>query len=175
MLESMHVFVDETKNRGYLIAAAAVLPPEVNLARRTVEGLCRPGQRRIHFTKEKDSRRRQIITAVAALNVRVDIYDASACHDRIARTRCLEALTENLAGQGRVRLVLERDDSVLAHDKRVLFERVRKTGATELEYLFLRAHEECLLSIPDAVAWCWAKGGSWRTAVRPMIDQIHRL
>ena len=105
----------------------------------------------------------------------MDIYDASACHNRLARTRCLEALTEDLASRGRVRLVLERDDSVLAHDKRVLFDHVRKTGAVELEYLFLRAHEECLLAIPDAVAWCWAKGGTWRTAVRPMVNRVHRL
>lgn len=175
MLERMHVFVDETKNRGYLIAAAAVLLPDVAGVRRTVTELCKPGQRRIHFTKEKDARRRQIITALAATDVRVEIYDASACHDRLARARCLEAITEDLAGRGRVRLVLERDDSVLAHDKRVLFDHVRKTGARELEYLFLRAHEECLLSIPDAVAWCWAKGGNWRTAVRPMVDRVHRL
>lgn len=171
----MHVFVDETKSSGYLIAAAAVLPADVTTARRVVSGLCRSGQRRIHFTKEKDTRRRQIITALAATDVRVDIYDASACHNRLARTRCLEALTEDLASRGRVRLILERDDSVLAHDKRVLFDHVRKTGAAELEYLFLRAHEECLLAIPDAVAWCWAKGGTWRTAVRPMVNRVHRL
>ncbi|MEY9214261.1 hypothetical protein [Thermobifida halotolerans] len=171
----MHVFVDETKNRGYLVAAAVILPPDVTATRRTVNGLCRSGQRRIHFTKENDARRRQIITAMTGLKARVEIYDASDHHPRDARTRCLEAITEDLAGRGRVRLVLERDDSVLNHDKRVLYERVRKFGATELEYVFMRAHEECLLAIPDAVAWCWAKGGSWRSAVESMVDQTHRL
>lgn len=171
----MHVFVDETKSRGYLIAAAVVLPPDVTAARRTVSGLCRPGQRRIHFTKEKDARRRQIISAMTRLRARVEIYDASAHHPRAARTRCLEAIAEDLAGQGQVRLVLERDDSILNHDKRVLYERVNKCGATELKYVFMRAHEECLLAIPDAVAWCWAKGGSWRSAVKPIVGQIHQL
>lgn len=174
MLWDMHVFVDETKNQGYWIAAAVILPPDVAAVRRTVNGLCQPGQRRIHFTKEKDARRRKIVTALVATGARVEIYDASACHARLARTRCLEALTEALAARGRVRLVIERDDSVLTHDKRVLFDHVRKTGA-DMEYQFLRAHEECLLAIPDAVAWCWAKGGAWKQSVRPMVERVHRL
>lgn len=174
MLWGMHVFVDETKNRGYLIAAAVVLPPDVAAVRQTVNSLCQPGQRRIHFTKEKDARRHKIIAALVATGARVEIYDASACHARWARTRCLEALTEALAVQGRVRLVIERDDSVLVHDKRVLFDHVRKTGA-DMEYQFMRAHEECLLAIPDAVAWCWAKGGAWKQSVRPMVERVHRL
>ncbi|WP_344984067.1 hypothetical protein [Thermobifida alba] len=52
---------------------------------------------------------------------------------------------------------------------------MRKFGATELEYVFLRAHEECLLDVPVAVALLWAKGGSWRSAVESTVDQPHRL
>ena len=28
---------------------------------------------------------------------------------------------------------------------------------------------EQLLGIPDAFAWCWAKGGHWRSHIRPVI------
>jgi len=56
-----HIFVDETKDRGYLIAASVVLPRDLQPARAALRALLLPGQRRIHFTKEKDPRRRAIL------------------------------------------------------------------------------------------------------------------
>ena len=54
---SAHVFVDETKERGYLVAAAFVDPSQVTAARRAMAGLILPRQRRIHFNSERDERR----------------------------------------------------------------------------------------------------------------------
>ncbi|MFI9641273.1 hypothetical protein ACIG87_14620 [Micromonospora sp. NPDC051925] len=72
--------------------------------------------------------------------------------------------------------MIERDDSTLKADQRLLFEEVRRAGiAGQLRYDHLKAHEECLLAIPDALAWCWARGGHWRTAVRAMVTESHRV
>jgi len=43
-----HVFVDETKRRGYLLVASVVIPGEVDALRRTLRGLVLLGQRRLH-------------------------------------------------------------------------------------------------------------------------------
>ncbi|SBT63129.1 hypothetical protein GA0070622_0072 [Micromonospora sediminicola] len=44
-----------------------------------------------------------------------------------------------------------------------------------LRYDQLRAHEECLLAIPDALAWCWAKGGRWRNSIRRMVSESRQV
>jgi hypothetical protein len=128
-----HVFVDETQDRGYLLAAAAVLPSSLVSARRTVRQLILPRQRRIHFFKESDGRRKQI-------------------------------------------LVLERDDSLVAADRRVLYQQVQGQGlGGRLRYDHLRARDECLLIIPDAVAWSWARGGLWRKIVKPLVTGVRQV
>jgi hypothetical protein len=61
-------------------------------------------------------------------------------------------------------------------DRRWLYQRVREAGCTEtLRYRHLRAHEEPLLAIPDAVAWCWAKGGEWRSRVEPLVEHVREV
>jgi hypothetical protein len=64
VIVSGHVFVDETKERGYFVAAAVLLPTNVAGARQTIRGLVLPRQRRIHFHKEKDARRNLILPSI---------------------------------------------------------------------------------------------------------------
>jgi hypothetical protein len=52
-----HVFVDESKARGFLLVAALVLPGDLAQARKQVGALRLPGQRRVHFATESASRR----------------------------------------------------------------------------------------------------------------------
>ncbi|MFE9915418.1 hypothetical protein ACFYPG_09665 [Micromonospora sp. NPDC005553] len=172
-----HVFVDETKERGLLVAAAVVLPADLAAARRTIRDLILPGQRRIHFHKERDDRRRQIVAAVVTLSAYAVIFDAKRHRDpRAAREACLIELVEHAAKIGAGRLVLERDDSTLQADQRLLFQQVRKSGISRtLRYDHLRAHEECLLAIPDALAWCWAKGGRWKTSVQRIVSESRQV
>ncbi|MEH1056039.1 hypothetical protein V6U89_12595 [Micromonospora sp. CPCC 206171] len=169
--------MDETKERGLLVAAAVVLPADLTAARRTIRELILPGQRRIHFHKERDDRRRQIIDALATLSAHAVIFDAKDHRNaRAAREACLVELVEYAAKISAARLVLERDDSTFRADQRLLFEQVRQSGmAGALRYDQLRAHEECLLAIPDALAWCWAKGGRWRNSVRHMVSESRQV
>jgi len=36
----------------------------------------------------------------------------------------------------------------------------------------LRAHSEPLLAIPDAIVWCWQRGGHWKARVSAMISEV---
>jgi hypothetical protein len=56
---AVHAFVDETR-RGcrYYLVAAFVAPTELECMRKLLRGLLMPGQRELHFYKEKDRRRR---------------------------------------------------------------------------------------------------------------------
>jgi hypothetical protein len=63
----MHVYVDESARSLYLMCAVSVSPSRLKDARKAMRDLCRPGQRRIHMVKERDSRRREILDEVALL------------------------------------------------------------------------------------------------------------
>jgi len=171
-----YVFVDETKERGYLITAAAFLPGDITMARRVMRGQVMPGQRRTHFTKESNARRKQILDVISGLNPEVRIYDASSVSRRKQREACLEGLVEDLMACDARLLVLEKDESIEELDKRLLYRRVRELGCSEtLEYRHLRAQEEPLLAIPDAIAWCWHRGGHWKTYVKEMVVSVRQV
>jgi len=167
-----HVFVDESKRGGYFVTAAAVLPGDLSRARQAVRGLILPGQRRLHFTHESDSRRKQILDVLAELRPMVTIYDGSAHDRRRQREACLDGLIADLAISGTHMLVLETDESVLDLDRRILYRSTRRHGCETLEYRHHRAHEEPLLAIPDALAWCWQRGGPWKTRAKDFVLDV---
>ncbi|GAB3074967.1 hypothetical protein [Micromonospora schwarzwaldensis] len=169
-----HIFVDETKERGLILAAAVLDRHRVTAARQVVSGLTLRGQRSIHFCKERPERRREILVAFRKLGAAVVLYDASSHRDhRAAREACLRALIADAAKAGAERLVLELDDSRRVADVRTLNHELRLAGVAEqLRYDHLRAHEDHLLALPDAIAWSWARGGEWKAMVRPMVDEV---
>jgi len=173
---SGHVFLDETKQQGYVVVAALVRAEELASLRVVVRGLVLPGQRRVHMKDERDSRRREIAAALVAAGVRVVVYDAARRYstDLVARRECLHAVvTDAAAAQGETRLVLEQDDSLVSWDSQRLIESARATGCRDrLRYDHLRASAEPLLAVPDAVAWCWARGGHWRRRVDPVVTLV---
>ncbi|MET9318361.1 hypothetical protein ABZX12_41660 [Kribbella sp. NPDC003505] len=71
-----HVFVDESKTKGLLMAATLCPAKEVNGHRRTMASLLMPRERRIHFTKESPARRRKILAVIAELGLVARLYQA---------------------------------------------------------------------------------------------------
>ena len=68
-----HVFLDESKQRDYLLVAAVVMPSDLAEARRALRALVMPGQRRLHMKKESDARRGAIIDVINAAGVTATI------------------------------------------------------------------------------------------------------
>lgn len=173
-----HVFVDESKERAYLLAAAVLQPRDVTSARKEISALLEPGQRRLHFTKEHPRRRRKILATICEIAPHVTIYDGARFgkDHQSARRACLERIVDDIASMRAHRLVLERDESVFANDQRWLYARTHAVGCQDtLRYVHLKAYEESLLAIPDAVAWCWAKGGDWLRRADAIIDRVREV
>lgn len=162
----IHVFVDETKSRGLLMAAARCPAGDVSVNRKALRGLLLPGQERLHFNHEKPARRKQILDVIAGFHLLVDIY----CADRDThadRRRCLEAIVRDCATSAE-RLVVELEESTSAHDRRWLRDATRRFSCHEtLRWDVLPAKSDPLLWVPDAVAWSWMRGSDWRRAVAP--------
>jgi hypothetical protein len=161
-----HVFVDESKTNGLLVAAVICPAAEVNEHRRTMASLLMPRERRIHFTKESPARRRKILAVIGEIGLAARLYQAER-NDVAARRSCLSALVEDIAAR-RSGWVVERDESTVTVDKQVLFHAARRHDCSDsLQYELLAAHTDPMLWTPDAVAWSWVKGGEWRDFVAP--------
>lgn len=129
------------------------------------------GQERLHFKSERDSRRREICSALVTLDAPVYIYHAATLTPKQGRPRCLEMLVADLAELSATRLVLEQDDSTMKADRRVLYDAVGKHGfRDQLSYHHLRFRTGPLLWIPDVHAWACGAAAAFgrrsRTAYR---------
>lgn len=172
-----HIFADESKRNSFVLAAASVPPDQLAKLRQVVNGLRLPGQRRLHFVGERDSRRLQIVRTFIDAGVTATIYEANGIRDlKLARDAVITRLTDDALRQRAQMLVLELDDSLEAQDRLVIREQLRKADRQDaFRYEHRRAYEECLLSIPDAVAWSWCKSSQWRRQVQPLVTEVIRL
>jgi hypothetical protein len=147
------VYVDESKRSGYVLAAVTVT--DLAAARRVVQSLVLPGQRRLHMKREQARRRGAIVSALVEAPIKATIYEAGGSYggDRDARVVCLAALVRDLSGfPGPTRLVIEQDDSLVGFDNQRLIELTRSLGKpAALHYEHRRAFEDR----------CWRCQTSW--------------
>lgn len=175
---SGHVFVDESKAKGYLLVASAVVPGELRAARVSVRSLLAPGQKRLHMKSEGDRRRKEVLASLTRLGVQADVMVADPSYQTDVRRRaaCLRELVGMIAREGHSRLSLESDESQDPRDRQVIAGLVREFGCSpEFTYKHMRATEEPLLAIPDAIAWSYARGGDWRRRVEPLVRRVVRV
>ncbi len=173
-----HVFVDETKERDYLLVAVTVAVGDLDPVRARMRGLTLPGQHRLHMKKESDPRKRAVAAAICRTGVQATIYQAGRQHrsELDARAACLRAVVSDAAADAVAVLVLELDESLRRWDDQRLIEITREVGCRDtLRYQHRRAATEQLLVIPDAIAWCWAKGGDWRRRIEPAVTGVRRV
>ncbi|MET9318412.1 hypothetical protein ABZX12_41920 [Kribbella sp. NPDC003505] len=161
----IHVFVDESKSRGLLMAAARCPADEVTVNRKALRSFLLPGQERLHFNNETDSRRKQILKMIGDFHLLVDVYHVDR-ETPANRRRCLEAIVRDNAGDAE-RLVIERDDSTYDKDHTTLHAACHRFGCFDLRWELLAPKLDALLWVPDAVAAAWARGGHWRRLVAP--------
>ncbi len=108
---SGHVFVDETKDRDYLLVAGVAMPLDLDPVRRTLRTLAMLGQRRLHMAKERVQRRRHIVDAIVASGVTATVYEAGRSRrtELAAREACLRAVVIDAAEKSAHMLVLEQE------------------------------------------------------------------
>ncbi|SDP76842.1 hypothetical protein SAMN04487914_13628 [Arthrobacter sp. ok909] len=168
-----HAFVDEPKSKAYYIAASVIAPTDVASARRAISALRRTGQRRVHFKSESDGSRKAFLNGAIDAGLTTRLYVARNMPDKAARPLCLERLVQDLVAAGATRLVLESDESLEQADRRIIAKRLKSLGADDgLRYMHCKPHEEPLLWVGDAVAWCYQKGGDWVRKASPLVQEI---
>ncbi|RKT51584.1 DUF3800 domain-containing protein [Saccharothrix australiensis] len=175
---TVHAFVDESRrNDTYYLAAAVVRPDRLNPLRAQLRALLFPGQRELHFYKEKPARRRLIISRVSAWQVRVDIYRAGCrSGEEKARQACLARLVDDLLDVDGRRLVLDSRQGRNAHDDLTIRHALGKCASeTGVVYEHLDSAAEPLLWLADIAVWCHGAGGEWARRAAPVIGSVIRL
>ncbi len=87
----------------------------------------------------------------------------------------MTALVIDAAARDDAMLVLEQDDTLVASDRKLLYRATREASCPALRYEHRRAAVEQLLALPDAITWCWAKGGDWWRHIEPIVTQVREV
>lgn len=175
-----HVFIDETKAKGYLVVAAMCPDTSLQAARRTIGRLVLPGQRSIHMKREGARRRSTIADAVAGVSdigVTAVVLDAGRGPEpeHVRRERALREVVGLAATESVAHLVLDLDQTLVAKDARTIALAIGELDATSITYSHQSLATQPLLSIPDVIAWCWARGGEWRRRVMPIVSTVREV
>ncbi|MFD6448538.1 hypothetical protein ACFWEJ_25785 [Promicromonospora sp. NPDC060204] len=161
-----HLFVDESKAKSFLFVAVVVPPHAVHLLRRDLRAARPKGRRDIHFNGARDGVRNEVIRLLGGHDVRSVVYRARAAKGCNPREDCVRATARFAASIAARSIVLDRDESLEAADRRWLYQELHKSG---IRYDHLHRHEEPLLWAADAIAWCWQRGGAWKDKVRELV------
>lgn len=167
------VFVDESMRQEYLLAAVLVDPRDLKAARGALRAMLLPGERRLHFSKEHDGRRRDLLARFCAHGFRVMVYVTAV--GRTAREHLLHTLAADTRDDLH-RLVIESRGAGDIEDRRLLVRLQRAGGFPDrATYEHLAPHEEPLLWVADGVAWAWGSGGDWRRRAAPLVAGVRRI
>ena len=167
----MHMFVDESERRGYRLVATTVDLSVLHSTRRLMLSLLLPGERRVHFKSEKDSRRKFIVSELVRAGFRVKIYTRRGRGEQV-RGSLLEHMVREAIENGVTRLVLDsRDQAANARDRAVIASRTKAREAG-LAYEHIQSSGEPALWISDAVAWCHGAGGDWLRRIEPLVVNV---
>jgi hypothetical protein len=110
-----------------------------------------------------------VLDALQEHEVRAAIIRVAHTPGRPPREAGIRTLARLAVAEGAGAVVLDRDESVEALDKRWLYEELHKAGVT---YKHLRRHEDPLLWAADGIAWSWQRGSAWRERVE---DRVFRI
>lgn len=175
---TVHAFADESRRGStYYVAAAIATPANLQHIRRELRSMLLPGQRELHFKKEKEPRQRQLADAIGRLPVEVWIYQRSCDRsDEPARQTCIESVVRSLVECGANRLVID-SRSHRDHLDEVTIRGVvgRNPHPVPLVYEHVSSTCEAILWIADAAAWCFSAGSGWRKRIGAITTAVVNL
>jgi len=171
----VHAYADESVRPGkYLMCVVTIEADAVGPVRRQTRSLLLPGQRRLHFQKESQRRRKQLLGELVNFDVSVAVFYRrhQAGHpERRVRADCLTAIVEYLRDLERdVVLYIERREGRDDEDHRTMDQARRRKDV--LTYQHLLPSTDPLLWLPDCFVWPVGAGGDWLRRVKPAIDVI---
>lgn len=160
------MFVDECKQNQFILVGFIIPDFQRQAMRKKLRGELLPGQRSLHFKSENTRRKKSILQILRNSGCQLVLVRCLIKGQRTSRLCALKSLLDSELALRCQRIVLELDETVRLQDHEFL---KRQTSINEWDHR--QRHEEPLLWVADAVAWCVNRGGEWERMVRPMIVQ----
>lgn len=168
----MHIFVDESKSKGYLIIAVIIAPGLLKSTRRKMLELRMPGQGHIHFVNERDSRRKLILSEISKIEMRVRAYKAIGYSQAAGRDACIELMLDDIRSTEATSIVFEKDESSEKSDRMLLHRGLLARGLSKnIEYRFMSKSAEPIIWIADAIAWSYSRGGDFKRRAQLLVEK----
>ena len=168
----MWAFSDESERGSTVMFGVAFVPTgAVATARREMRSLLLPGQRRVHMAKESPRRRRQLLDAVAALELdaRVLLHRRVVGVNRVeARRRLVMAAATIVVDEGATTWVLDdQDPAQSTRDRHAIAAALGRDAA--LVYDHRPSRDEPLLWVVDVVVWAVGAGREWSRRIDALV------
>lgn len=160
----MIAYIDESKAKRFLFAVLLIEPKRQFLIRKELVKSLLSGQRSWHFVKENSRRRKQFLRLLIKMQLNVLIIKVDNSNKNKKRTVALNALIAQIPKYGVNEVVFDLDDTTLLADSKFF-----SNLGVPLLWDHREPHQEPLLWVADAVAWCVNRGGDWEHMVRPLI------
>lgn len=162
-------YADETVRSGtYGIAVVVVCACQVDLLRHLLRSVVRPGQVRVHFSKEGDRSRKVFLSKIRSCD-RTIFFASAEGKEVTARSECWSRLVPKLLAARVAQLTIERLEGSERRDGQDLWRAMRDVASqNRLTYRHADARDEPLLWMADAVAWSAGAGKSWLRRLGPI-------
>lgn len=169
------LYLDESKAKNYIFVGVVVADGDSPRLRKRVAALKMPGQRSIHFVKEGNSRRKRLLSEFRDLEVqalKIVSYEKNKLN---AREECIREIVAVAMKHGCTSIFFERDESVVSKDESWLKDELAKARPSQpIGFEHLQRHEEPILWVADALAWCDARAGEWSERIKPLIIEVYK-
>lgn len=138
----------------YIVAAALIEEEDLELVRKMMSSLQLPGEKKVHWHGSSETRRGELIQAVAELPICgiTVVHNAEGAKDRRGRRKCLEYILPHLAQLNCGGITLESRGDQDASDLDILQKfRARKVVDDRLRIHHELGRAEPVLSVPDII------------------------
>ena len=167
----LHLFVDESKAKAYVMAIATIEGTKVEEARQALRALRIGGQTSLHFKRESARRRRTILASLVEMGWGAHIVSSKQSRQDLARGECLSQVVAYASSVEARQTTLELDASVERFDRQTLFQLVAQQSLQKsLPYQLVARPQEPGLWAADAIAWSYARGGEWRLRLEALLS-----
>jgi len=161
------VFIDESYRKSkYLLIAVFISSSDVNTLRHSLRRVTeKPGQA-VHMTKASNQLRLRLGSLIVEqrMDCLVIEHRNPGSTQLAARIACLRKLCVQSRVQTASHMTLDSSTSA-ERDCRIFEEHRRQYQSHFPIYQHTPSRNEPLLWVPDAIGWCWGRGGSWKQLI----------
>ena len=168
-----NTYIDESERSNYLLVGVNVPHSQIHPIRQVMRDLRTADSLHIHMYRESRGRQKHIAQTITSLRINAWIISVSSqtARDPIARNLALQNIGQ-LESMRESRLITL--DYINRHraDNSILREIAQNSDFQFPHYRHMNSRHEPLLWLPDIIAWCYGRGGTWRDAVEPLVAEV---